>query len=109
MVTVILVQEIIQYSLITCEFVSIVLVSLGITVANSHVLPDAKEALRESSLPLLCVYMEVCFLFIFSLFLHLLPLRNFLSPNSVWRGGDGGNLVCSAPHGAFSVWREVRL
>ena len=61
------------------------------------------------SLPLLCVYMEVCFLFIFSLFLHLLPLRNFLSPNSVWRGGDGGNLVCSAPHGAFSVWREVRL
>ena len=57
MVTVILVQEIIQYSLITCEFVSIFLVSLGITVANSHVLPDAKEAQRGSGLSLLlCIY-----------------------------------------------------
>lgn len=91
------------------SLVSVAIVSLGTVIANSLALPDAKEAQRESSLPLLCVYMEVCFLFIFSLFLHLLPLRNFLSPNSVWRGGDGGNLVCSAPHGAFSVWREVRL
>lgn len=57
MVTVILVQEIIQYSLITCEFESIVLASLGIIVANSHALPDAKEAQRGSGLPLLlCIY-----------------------------------------------------
>ena len=62
MVTVILVQEIIQYSLITCEFVSIVLVSLGITVANSHVLPDAKEAQRGSGLSLLlCIYWDMLF------------------------------------------------
>lgn len=87
---------------------SVAIVSLGTVIANSLALPDAKEAQRESSL-LLCVYIEVCFLFILSLFLHLLPLRNFLSPNSVWGGGDGGNLVCSPPHGAFSVWREVRL
>lgn len=57
MVTVILVREIVQHSLITCEFVSVVLVSLGIIVANSHALPDAEEAQRRSSLPLsLCVY-----------------------------------------------------
>lgn len=57
MVTVILVQEIIQHSLITCEFVSTVLVSLGIIVANSPALPDAEEAQRGSSLPLsLCIY-----------------------------------------------------
>lgn len=57
MVTVILVQEIIQHSLITCEFMSVVLVSLGITVANSPALPDAEEAQRGSSLPLsLCIY-----------------------------------------------------
>lgn len=88
---------------------SVAIVSLGTVIANSLALPDAKEAQWESSLPLLYVYIEMCFLFIFSLFLHLLPLRNFLSPNSVWRGGDGGNLVCSPPHVAFSVWREVRL
>ena len=46
MVTVILVREIVQHSLITCEFVSVVLVSLGIIVANSHALPDAEEAQR---------------------------------------------------------------
>lgn len=84
---------------------SVAIVSLGTVTANNLALPDAKEAQRESSLPLLCIYTEVCFLFIFSLFLHLLPLRNFLSPNSVWRGGDSGNLVCS-PHGAFAVWRK---
>ena len=56
MVTVILVQEIVQHSLITCEFVSVVLVSLGIIVANSPALPDAEEAQRWSSLPLsLCI------------------------------------------------------
>ena len=89
---------------------SVAIVSLGtVIVADSLALPDVKEAQRESSLLLLCVYIEVCFLFILSLFLHLLPLRNFLSPNSVWGGGDGGNLVCSPPHRAFSVWREVRL
>ena len=88
---------------------SVAIVSLGTVIANSLALPDAKEAQWESSLPLLYVYIEMCVLFIFSLFLHLLPLRNFLSPNSVWRGGDGGNLVCSPPHVAFSVWREVRL
>ena len=83
---------------------SVAIVSLGtVIVANSLALPDTKEAQRESSLLLLCVYIEVCFLFILSLFLHLLPLRNFLSPNSVWGGGDGGNLVCSPPPGAFSV------
>lgn len=87
---------------------SVAIVSLGTVIANSLALPDAKEAQGESSL-LLCVCIEVCFLFILSLFLHLLPLRNFLSPNSVWGGGDGGNLVCSPPHGVFSVWREVRL
>ena len=61
MVTVILVQEIIQYSLITCEFESIVLASLGIIVANSHACLMPRKPREGVVFLCCCVYIEICF------------------------------------------------
>lgn len=34
-------------------------------------------------------------------------MMSLLSPDSIWRGGGGGDILCSPPHKAFSVWKEM--
>lgn len=54
------------------------------------------------------VYILRCALFIF-IFLHLLLVTSFLSPDSVWRGDDGVNLVFVSIQSFLSLKEKVAM
>lgn len=48
-------------------------------------------------------------LYLFLFFLHLLLVMSFLSPDSVWRGGDGVNLVFVSIKSFLSLKENVSM
>ena len=46
---------------------------------------------------------------LFSPFVHLLSIMSFMSPDCIWRGSGGVNLVLFHTRLSFSVRREVWL
>lgn len=54
------------------------------------------------------MYILRCALFIF-IFLHLLFVMSFLIPDSVWRGGDGVNLVFFSTQSFLSLEENVAM
>lgn len=48
-------------------------------------------------------------LYLFLFFLHLLLVTSFLSPDSVWRGDDGVNLVFISIQSFLSLKEKVAM
>lgn len=63
---------------------------------------------EQSSFVVVYILRRALFIFIF-FFLHLLLVMSFLSPDSVWRGGDGVNLVFVSIKSFLSLKENVSM